>query len=190
MNNLKKALVSLLILGTLTTTINAFEQNGVKEGNNRISIGLNSIIDNESGEDPTGTFYGEYGKFITDDIELDIYTLVSLNNVKNKNPNYTYHSDSYITYHIGLGGNYYFLKTPTLTPYVGAKYYYTDNTLDIDKQNGKKIDFSSNGANIHIGLHKFFSENLAVTPEIGSTFVDFNDYLSSYANIYLTYFFN
>ncbi len=189
MKILKNILVSILVLSTLTIA-SSFEQNGVKEGNNRVSIGLNSIIDNDDGEDPTGTFYGEYGKFITDDIEFDIYTLISLNNVKNKNANYKYHDDSYITYHIGVGANYYFLKTPTLTPYIGAKYYYTDSTLDVDRADGSSVDFSSNGANIHMGLHKFFSENLAITPEIGSTFVDFSDYMSSYANIYLTYFFD
>ncbi len=191
MNNLKKALASLLILGTLTTTVSAFEQNGVKEGNNRVSIGLNSIIDNDDGENPTGSFYGEYGKFMTDNIELYGYTLISLNNVGYKRPDYIYHNNSHVTYHIGLGVNYYFLKTITLTPYVGAKYYYTDSTLDVNKKvNGEKIDFSSNGANIHLGLHKFFSEDLAITPEIGSTFLDFTDYMSSYATISLTYFFD
>ena len=190
MQILKNTLASILMLSTLATA-GTFEQNGVKEGNSRVSIGLNSIINNNDGENPTGTFYGEYGKFLTDDIELDIYTLISLSNVTNKSQDFIYGSNSYTTYHIGLGGNYYFLKTPTLTPYVGAKYYYTDSTLDVTKkENGNKIDFSSNGANIHLGLHKFFSENLAVTPEIGSTFTDFSDYLSSYANIYLTYFFD
>ncbi len=190
MKVLKSILVSILVLSTLVSA-SSFEQNGVKEGNNRVSIGLNSIINNDDGEKPTGTFYGEYGKFITDDIELYGYTLTRLNNVKTKNQNYIYHNSHYVTYHIGLGANYYFFKTITLTPYIGARYYYTDSTLDADKKkDGKKVDFSSNSANIHIGLHKFFSEDLAITPEIGSTFLDFTDYMSSYANISLTYFFD
>ncbi len=175
MNFLKKAVASLLILGAISQA-GTFEQNGVKEGNNRVSVGLTSIIDNDDGSDGSGTLYGQYGRFVTDDIEVSSYIFTSLNSGD-------------VDYQIAIGANYYFLKTPTLTPYVGAQYYYTDSTRDV-KVNGKKVDFSSNGNNIHIGAHKFFSENFAISPEIGSRFVDFTDYTNTYANIYLTYFFN
>lgn len=176
MKILKNTLASILMLSTLATA-GTFEQNGVKEGNSRISLGITSTLDNDSGSDASGTLFGEYGKFITDDIELGLYTLTTF-------------SGSDVTYHLGVGGNYYFLKTPTLTPYVGAKYYYTDSTADVYRTDGSKIDFSSNGTNVHLGLHKFFTENFAVSPEVGTQFVDFSEYQSTYLNIYLTYFFD
>jgi outer membrane protein W len=174
MKFLKRVVASILILGAISEA-SIFEQNGVKEGNNRVSIGLTSIIDNDDGSDESGTLYGQYGRFVTDNIEVSSYIFTSLNSGD-------------VDYQIAIGANYYFLKTATLTPYLGAQYYYTDSTRDI-KVNGKEVDFSSNGNNIHIGAHKFFSENFAISPEVGSRFIDFTDYTNTYANIYLTYFF-
>ena len=194
MNLLKKAVASLLILGTIAQA-GTFEQNGVKEGNNRVSIGLTSIIDNDDGSDGSGMLYVQYGRFLTDDIEISSYIYTSIVNdtidrtIKKEGKEIKYHEGKGINYQIAIGANYYFLKTPTLTPYIGVQYYYTDSTRELTI-NGKDIDLSSNGNNIHIGAHKFFSESFAITPEIGSRFVGFTDYTNTYANIYLTYFFN
>jgi len=183
MNFLKTTVASLLLFGSLATA-GTFEQNGVKEGNDRISVALNSIFSKDK-EDTTGDYHSsgnlilQYGRFLTDDIELSAYTYTS------------FFGGQYINYQIAVGANYYFLKTPTLTPYMGIQYYYTDTTKDYySTTTGKKIDMSSNGDNIHLGLHKFFTEDFAISPEVGARFFEFTDYTDSYGRIYLTYFFN
>jgi hypothetical protein len=198
MNFLKKTVATILILGTITQ-ISAFEQNGVKEGNSRVSIGLTSIVDNDDGSDGSGTFYGQYGKFITDNIEIASYIFANLSDGgQQSGENLYYNVDRGIDYQIAIGLNYYFLKTVTLTPYIGIQYYHTDSTRDSYKyqkngdyyMGGHKVDYTSDGDRCYLGLHKFFSENLAVTPEAGMRFVDFTDYMNTYFNIYLTYFFD
>ncbi len=166
----KNTLASVLVLTMATASVlsaSTFEQNGVKEGNNRVSAGIYTTVPDEG--DASVTFYGEYGHFLTDDIELALATTVSSSN-----------GDTF--YYIKPGINYYFLKTPTLTPYVGGHIYYFDSTVDNSD--------SDYGNNYHIGVHKFFSENFALTGEAGLDFFEFNEYLQTYTNIYLTYFFN
>jgi hypothetical protein len=154
------------MLSTLATA-GTFEQNGVKEGNNRVSATVRLTVPDEGDENIQ--FIGQYGKFLTDDIEVmfDIFT-------------HTQNSDT--IYMLGLGANYYFAKTPTLTPYVGAQYYHSDYTAD--------GDWDSNGIRTNIGAHQFLTENFAITPEAGALFIDFEEYQESYLNIYLTYFFD
>jgi hypothetical protein len=166
MNLIKTVIFLLLLFGTFSWS-NTFEQNGVKEGNDRVSIGLYTTI--PDGGDGTATFYGTYGYFLNDDVELSLASTVMT-------------SKGNTIYYIKPGGNYYFLKTPTLTPYVGGSLYYYDST--------KKNTDSDYGTELHVGAHKFFSENMAVTGEAGSSFFEFDDYLQSYVNLYLTYFFN
>jgi hypothetical protein len=172
MKILKKTLASLLLLSSLSTA-STFEQNGVKEGNNRISASARLTF--PDGGDTSITLLGQYGRFLTDDIEvmLDIFTNTA---------NYTPTDSIETSYLVGVGANYYFLKTPTLTPYVGGTYYYSDSTAD--------GDLAANGLKINIGAHKFLTENFAITPEAGSRFFDFTDYSESYLNVYLTYFFD
>jgi len=73
MKILKSTIASLVLLSTFGSAV-SFEQNGVKEGNDRISIGLYTTLHNDNGGDPSATLYGQYGRFITDDIDLT-YTL-------------------------------------------------------------------------------------------------------------------
>jgi hypothetical protein len=166
MKILKNTVASLLMLSALATA-GTFEQNGVKEGNNRVAATVRLTSPDEGDENIQ--FIGQYGRFLTDNIEvmLDVFT---------------HTQDSETIYMLGLGGNYYFAKTPTLTPYVGAQYYYSDYTAD--------GDWDANGIRTNIGAHKFFTENFAITPELGALFIDFEDYQESYLNIYLTYFFD
>lgn len=168
MRILKNTIASLLVLSTLATA-GTFEQSGVKEGNDRISLTLLTAVPDEG--DNRITVQAQYGRFMTDDLELLL-----------EGNSYLFGSDMSLTT-IGVGGNYYFAKTPVLTPYVGAEAYLYHMKVDGDSED-------LNGADIHIGAHYFLNENAAVTPVIGSQFVDFTDYTQSYANIYLTYFFN
>jgi hypothetical protein len=181
MKTLQKALTSLLILSSLSTA-GTFEQNGVKEGNNRVSA--SARLSFPDGKDPTVQLLGQYGRFLTDDIEimLDVFTNTAEYTPKKTIavPNPT--SSTETSYLVGVGANYYFLKTPTFTPYIGGTYYYSDFTAD--------GDFSANGLKLNIGAHKFLTENFAITPEAGSNFFDFTDYYQSYLNVYLTYFFD
>jgi len=167
MKILRNALVSLLMLSTLSTA-GTFEQNGVKEGNDRISVTLLTTVPDKG--DNRITIQAQYGRFMTDDLELLL-----------EGNSYLFGSDMSLTT-VGVGANYYFAKTPILTPYIGAEAY-----LYHIKVGGNSDDL--NGADIHIGTHYFLNENAAITPVIGSQFVDFTDYTQSYANIYLTYFF-
>ncbi|NEW60047.1 hypothetical protein GSY74_02015 [Sulfurovum sp. bin170] len=166
MKILKNTLASVLVLSTLASA-GTFEQNGVKEGNNRVAATARLTSPDEGDENIQ--FIGQYGKFLTDDIEimLDVFT-------------HTQNAET--IYMLGAGVNYYFAKTPTLTPYIGAQYYHSDYTAT--------GDWDSNGMRTNIGAHKFLTENFAITPEAGALFIDFEDYRESYLNIYLTYFFD
>jgi len=166
MNFLKTTVASLLLFGSLATA-GTFEQNGVKEGNNKVSIGLYSTY--PDGKDSRMTLYGGVGHFLTDDFELALNTLIS-----------TSGGDTF--YNFNPGVNYYFLKQPTLTPYTGATFRFYGTTVG----NGT----SDYGTNYHIGAHQFFSENAAITAEIGADFFEFDTYMQSYTNLYLTYFFD
>jgi len=174
MKILKNTLASLLILTTLSTA-GTFEQNGVKEGNNRVS-GSATLNFLDSGNKKL-LFIGQFGHFLTNNIEI---TTTLMTNTISDDTNSSL--GTYTDYLIGVGANYYFAKTPTLTPYIGSQYYYGNSTRD--------GDFTANRANIHIGAHQFLSENFAITPEAGSSFYDFKDYYQSYLNVYLTYFFD
>ena len=169
MKNLKRTFISLLLLTATTTLVSAatFEQTGVKEGNTRLSVGVYSTVPDEG--DTSVTVNGELGRFLTDDIEVALATFITASN-----------GDTF--YYIKPGANYYFLKTPTLTPYVGGHLYYFNSTAD-----GADSSF---GNNYHVGAHMFFSENVAVTGELGMDFFEFSDYLQTYTNVSLTYFFD
>jgi hypothetical protein len=170
MKTLKNTLTSLLLLTATTSILSAtttFEQTGVKEGNTRLAVGVYSTV--PDGGDASVTVNGELGHFLTDDIEIALATFITSSN-----------GDTF--YYIKPGANYYFLKTPTLTPYVGGHLYYFDSTAD-----GAEGSF---GNNYHVGAHMFFSENVAVTGELGLDFFEFSDYLQTYTNVSLTYFFD
>lgn len=170
MKTLKHGLSTLLLLAASSSILSAaptFEQTGVKEGNNRVSLGIYTTV--PDGGDASVSLYGEFGHFLTDDIELSFAGII------NRSSGETF-------YNLKPGAKYYFLKTPTLTPYVGTNVYYFDSTQD-------NAD-ATFGNNYHVGAHKFFTENVAVTGEAGLDFFEFTDYLQSYTNIYFTYFFD
>ncbi len=161
----KQTLASILIFSTIASAA-TFEQNGVKEGNNKISIGLYSIIPDEG--DESITLYGQAGHFFSDDIEglLDIMTTTR---------------DGETSYYLAPGVNYYFAKTPVLTPYVGTQIYHFGDTGS---------DVTSYGGRVYGGANYFLNENAAITPEAGAEFFELEEYLQSYVKVYLSYFFN
>jgi hypothetical protein len=176
MKFLKNTLASILMVSTLSTA-GTFEQGGVKEGNDRVSIGLYTTLHNDNGADASATLYGQYGKFLTDDIEvlLDVFTATT---------GAQQSDDTDIVYMVGPGINYYFAKAPTLTPYVGTQIFYSDKITDDDG------DFDAHGSKYYVGFHKFLNENASVTPELSVQLFDFTEYSSTNLNVYLTYFFN
>jgi len=179
MKILQKTLTSMLIFSALSTA-DTFEQNGVKEGNNRISINLTSALHNDSGADASGYVYGQYGKFLTNDIEVFFDTFLSKGTLKGTDGI----DKSSVTYMLGAGANYYFLKSPTLTPYVGTQIFYSDAITDA------KGEFDIKGSKHYLAAHKFLNENTSITVETGIRIYDFKDYKQTYWDIYLSYFFD
>lgn len=153
----------LILTITLSST---FEQNGVKEGNTKISIGFDD--DKTKGKEANRKFYGSYGNFISNDVELF---------VKLK-----YSTEAGIdSCFLELGGSYYFLKSVTLTPYIG----YGAGIECINSQWG-----TSDEEDAFIGIHNFLSENIAISTEFGVDIINATEYLGRYLSVNLTYFFD
>jgi len=156
----------LIVLFTNYMYAVTFEQDGVKEGNIRLSMGLFSEQDN-SDKPNNISLYANIGYFINDDFELSF----GVNTVSQ-------YEDTSFTLSPGL--IYYFYKTPILTPYIGAKYYYENST--------NAYVLSREGATGFIGTHLFLNENVALTPEFGANYID-KKKQNTYFNTSLSYFF-
>jgi len=157
----------ILVLLTVYSQSATFEQNGVKDGNIRVSLGFYS----EHNDDDKGDSYDletQIGYFLNDDVE--IYLGVST---------FTNYEDT--TFILSPGFNYYFYKTPILTPYVGAQYYYQNTTNEFIE--------SKEGSTFYIGTHFFVNENVAFTPEFGVNYIDLKERKNTYFNTFLSYFF-
>ena len=164
----------IIIVSTLLSTIlysNSFEQNGVAQGNSRLSIGLygeKEYKDNKS--ELNIKIEGNYGKFISDNSEV----LLKIRDTTNLD----YHN-----YKLDIAYSFYFLKQPKLTPYVGVELGIAGNT----EINADKV-FNEQG--VYYGVHYFFTKNLALTPEAGIEFTNFNEMSENYFSLYLSYFFD
>ena len=158
----------MLIINGLSAT--TFEQNGVKEGNSRLSIGLYGEKHYTDSAELDIQLDASYGRFLTDNSEV----LLKIRDTTD----FKYH-----TYKIDMGYSYYLFKQPTLTPYIGVE-------LGIAGDTGRDSNKIVNEEGFYVGLHKFFTENIALSPELGIEFTDFNSVTESYFNIYLTYFFD
>jgi len=165
-----KIILLLILIESWIYAIN-FEENGVKEGNSRLSIGIYG--EKHYTKDKTNLeikFNGIFGNFITQNSEI-IFKFRDKTDLE------------YHTYQLDSGYSHYFLKQPTFTPYIGIELGISGNTrINTDKV----IDEEG----FYLGVHKFFSENIALTPEIGVEFTKFNRVMETYLDIYLTYFFN
>jgi hypothetical protein len=166
MDIFKMIIRAILILSLLSLTSNAFEQNGVKDGNMKISA---SLYTTQAKDDfNTMNLNSQTGYFYGNNIEI----LIGLEiNVKQKEFYYT----------LLPGINYYFLKKPIVTPYIGTQMYYNNTSNEYIQE--------EKGYRFYLGTHLFISEDIAVTPELGAIYEDFNREKGTYFNTFLTYFF-
>ena len=146
--------------------LNAFEENGVKSGNMKLSTTLSSNQDNN--EYNTAIFYSQIGYFYNKNIEF----LVGLELEEKQKELY---------YTPSIGVDYYFYNTPIITPYIGGQIFYKNTTNEYIRE--KK------GHKFYIGTDIFISENIAITPEYGIMYIDFNIEQGTYFNALLSYFF-
>jgi len=163
---LKKVINYLALLAIIASYGNAFEQNGVKNGNTRVSASLYSSQDID--EYNTINFNAQLGYFATNKIEA----LIGLDTITQQN-------NTYFTISPGL--NYYFYNRPIITSYIGTQYYYWNTTNEYIRE--------KDGIKFYVGTHIFLSENVAVTPEFGSIYLDFDKNKGTYFNTFLSYFF-
>jgi len=163
---LKSAL--LLSLLSFSSSAQTFEQNGVKDGNIRLSVSL--YTEQPEDEPNSANFDALVGYFVSSDIE----TMISVGLEKMKGADEFY-------YRLTPGVNYYFYKAPIFTPYIGARLYYWNSSYEYIKE--KK------GSSLCIGSHLFVNENVAITPEFGVDFIDFDTNDGTYFSTSLTYFF-
>ncbi|HHB93631.1 MAG TPA: hypothetical protein ENK88_00605 [Campylobacterales bacterium] len=163
---MKRLISYLSLLAIITNYTNAFEQNGVKDGNTRVSVSLYSNQNKD--EYNTINFNAQLAYFATNKIE----TLVGIDTI-------TQQDNTYFT--ISPGVNYYFYNRPIITSYIGTQYYYLNSTNEYIK--------SKDGIKFYVGTHIFLSENVAVTPEFGSIYLNFDKNKGTYFNTFLSYFF-
>lgn len=160
----------IVMISALLSTLSfgaSFEQNGVQEGNVKFSAALYST----QSDDEFNTFglNTQLGYFFTDRLEV----LLGLDIDTQRDEVY---------YTIAPGVSYYFYKTAITTSYLGAKLYYwnTSNEYIMEEK----------GNTFYLGTDFFISENVAITPEVGVNFLDFETKKGTYFNTFLTYFFN
>jgi len=170
MNDFKFLAKVTLILPLLTSfgLSQSFEQAGVKEGNVKVSASL--YTQQPKDEDNNINFNAQIGYFFTDKIE----TIIGIETISRN-------SDEF-DYTLSPGLNYYFYKTPLVTPFIGAKFYYWNSSFEYIKE--------ERGVTLYIGTHLFLNENVAVTPEFGVNYIDFESNKGTYFNTFLTYFFD
>ena len=159
--------IPLLLLFSFSTLVQAFENNGVKDGNIRLSMGFFSEY-NDDEHDDSYNLDTQIGYFINKDFE--IYFGINVGT-----------QVKHTKFVLSPGVNYYFYQTPILTPYVGVQYYYQNTTNEFIK--------AQEGSTLYIGTHLFLNENVAVTPEFGVNYIDFTEQKNTYFNTSLSYFF-
>ncbi len=161
-----KVLQITLLLSIVVFNSEAFEQNGVKAGNIKISASLYSNQDKDKYN--TMDFNSQLGYFYNSNIEFLVGLQIE-----------TQQGEIYYTLSPGL--NFYFFKTPIVTPYVGGQVFYKNTSNEYIRE--KKGDA------IYIGTHLFISENIAISPEFGARYLEFETEKGTYFNTFLTYFF-
>jgi hypothetical protein len=163
---LKKLITVFIILYLFTSNLVAFEQNGVKRGNTRVSAGLVSNQPKDKYNDME--LHSEIGYFYNEKLEFVFGLQLQVQQEE-------------LYYTPSIGANYYFYNTPIFTPYVGGQIFYKNTSNEYIRE--KK------GSKYYIGGHFFISENISITPEFGSIYKDFNIEKGTYFNTFLTYFF-
>jgi hypothetical protein len=162
----KKVIAVFIILYLFTSNLVAFEQNGVKSGNTKISAGLVSNQPKDKYNDME--LYSEIGHFYNEKLEFVLGLQIEIQQ-----------EEFYYTPSIGV--NYYFYTTPIFTPYVGTQIFYKNTSNEYIRE--KK------GSKYYIGGHFFITEDISISPEFGGMYEDFDTELGTYFNTFLTYFF-
>jgi hypothetical protein len=164
-----KMVIVLSILSSFTLS-KSFEQNGVKDGNMRVSTNFYFEQPKDEDDSNSANLNTQIGYFMNNRVEV----MFSLGLEKMKGADEFY-------YRLTPGINYYFYKTPIITPYFGARLYYWNSSYEYIVE--------EKGSSLCIGSHLFISEDVAISPEFGIDFVDFNSNDGTYLSTALTYFF-
>jgi hypothetical protein len=159
--------IHLFLLFSFSSLAQAFENNGVKDGNIRFSMGFFSEYNDEKNHD-SYDLDTQMGYFINNNFE--IYFGINVGT-----------QVKHTKFVLSPGINYYFYQTPVLTPYIGIQYYYQNTTNEFIK--------AQEGNTLYIGTHFFLNENVAVTPEFGINYMNFTEQKNTYFNTSLSYFF-
>ena len=149
----KKILTVALVATCISTSIFAFEQQGIKKGNSKVGMDVRytsnettNSVTNTTSTTSNSNVNVSYAKFITDSIEIG--GSVGLNG--NNDGNTTTTSTNY-----GVGINYNFSNmSPKIVPYVGVSY-----AVFVPDQGD-----SLGGGQAEAGLRIFISEKASITP--------------------------
>lgn len=149
---IKKIMTSALIAATLSTSAFAFEQQGVKDGNNVLGLDLRYTSTSTDGSDETSEMTmlnATFSHFLTDSVELGVglgYIYVAQGETT--------------TYTLTPFAQYNFVDvSPTMVPYigVGVALFNTESDTYTDDDTGYSAE---------AGVKMFVSENAAFVPAI------------------------
>lgn len=153
----KTLLITALLATGLGTSVFAFEQEGVKDGNNRLALSAMYYQESQDGQDEkprTLYIFGSFSRFFTDSIEAGVGLSYSLTDPDTD-------ADSTISYTAYPFVNYNFdIASPTMVPYVGAGLAF----FGFDSGDGNSD--TNLGWNTEAGLKMFITEMAAFTPAV------------------------
>jgi len=160
---MKKIISTVLIVASLATSAMAFEQQGVKDGNNVLALDLRyTSTSPDAGEsNDMATVFGSFSHFLTDSIELGLglgYTLRESNSMDSSTLTLT----PFVQYNFGD-------VSPTMVPYigVGVSIFSTDSTsYPAGGGTATESSDSETGYSAEGGLKIFISEKTSVVPAI------------------------
>jgi len=161
-NIILSAVLATAILGTSAF---GFEQQGVKEGNSAVTLGLrhSTIAPDEGHNLYLTTIDASYSYFVTDGFEVGLgFGLTRTDGGDYENTLFTY--TPYIAYN--------FVNTSeTLVPYIsiGAtflSYEYSENNTAAGSSSGDNGDYSGSALNAELGLKVFATEDVAIVPAL------------------------
>ena len=160
---LKKILSVALTTAILSVPSLAFEQNGVKKGQNSVSASFRHAELSPDYEDASSSYLtamdAKYSYFVTDNVEIGFglgYMLTNSNDDKTK----IVTAMPFVNYNFTL-------ESKTLVPYVGAgasflAYNYQEGYGP--GTSGESSNFDDTAGTFEIGLKVFAAENLAIVP--------------------------
>jgi len=150
---IKKITTAVLLSASLATSSFAFEQQGVKEGNNVIGFDLRytDTSPDVGGSSTTTTLFGSGSYFYTDNIELGLglsYNLSESTGSKSETTTLT----PFVQYN-------FVDVSPTMVPYVGGG-------ISLQSTSSTGSSTSSTGFSFEGGLKMFMSEKTSIVPAL------------------------